>query len=163
MGCLPSTWTGRPSWRPPDGARLPPKGDGQEARAGAAAAAARLSLSQEGLSAYPRRCLAVEPRRQTKRLPELLTDRELVAFYEAVWQARHLTHMVMLKLLIFTGMRNAELVRLRLTDVDLRPANCDYAGKRAEGSRTCSFPPAFAANSRSIWNASRVQGATLSL
>src|SRR5262245_55545516 len=33
-----------------------------------------------------------------KRLPELLTDAELVAFYDAVWHAHQLTHVVMLKL-----------------------------------------------------------------
>jgi integrase/recombinase XerD len=36
---------------------------------------------------------------QAKRLPELLTDAELVALYEVVWQARQFTHLVMLKLL----------------------------------------------------------------
>jgi integrase/recombinase XerD len=30
--------------------------------------------------------LAVVPAKVEKKLPELLTDRELVAFYEAVWQ-----------------------------------------------------------------------------
>jgi integrase/recombinase XerD len=31
-----------------------------------------------------------------------------------------MTHLVTLKLLLFTGIRNAELVRLHLTDVDLQ-------------------------------------------
>jgi len=35
-----------------------------------------------------------------------------------VWHAHQLTHVVMLKLLLLTGIRNAELVRLRLTDID---------------------------------------------
>jgi hypothetical protein len=30
-----------------------------------------------------------------------------MAFYDAVWQVRHPTHMVMVKLLIFMGLRNA--------------------------------------------------------
>ena len=55
-----------------------------------------------------------------KRLPALLTDAELVAFYETIWQARQLTHAIMLKLLLFTGMRNAELVQLRPSDIDLQ-------------------------------------------
>ena len=49
-----------------------------------------------------------------KRLPELLTDAELAAFYDAVWHAHQLTHVVMLKRLLFTGIRNAELVQLRV-------------------------------------------------
>jgi integrase/recombinase XerD len=54
-----------------------------------------------------------------KRLPELLTDQELVGFYQAVWHARNPTHMIMIKLLVFTGLRNAELACVRLQDVDL--------------------------------------------
>jgi integrase/recombinase XerD len=71
--------------------------------------------------AHMRALLAVSPTQKTaKRLPELLTDEELLTFYEEVWQARNRTHMVMIKLLMFTGVRNAELARIRLTDVDLR-------------------------------------------
>ena len=69
---------------------------------------------------HTRELLDIGPAPQTKRLPELLTEAELVAFYDAVWHARQLTHGAMLKLLLFTGIRNAELVRLRLTEVDLQ-------------------------------------------
>jgi integrase len=63
--------------------------------------------------------LAVTPATKGKRRPQLLTDRELVAFDEAVWQARHPTHMVMIKMPIVSGLRNIELARIRLRDVDL--------------------------------------------
>jgi integrase len=63
--------------------------------------------------------LAVKPARAKKRLPHLLTDQELVVFYEAVSQARNPKHLIIIKTLIFTGLRNAELARVRLEDVDL--------------------------------------------
>jgi len=53
------------------------------------------------------------PNTREKHLPDLLADEELVALYETVWHTRHPLHMVM-KLLIFTGVRNAELVNVRL-------------------------------------------------
>ncbi len=56
---------------------------------------------------------------QTKQLPELMTEDELKRFYEAVWKGFNRSHMVMLKLLLFTGIRNDELVNLTLQDVDL--------------------------------------------
>ena len=59
---------------------------------------------------HTRALLQVKPGRVERRLPELLTDEELVAFYEKVWQAHNTTHMVMIKLLIFTGVRNAEFL-----------------------------------------------------
>ena len=54
-----------------------------------------------------------------KKLPELMTEVELNRFYKAVWQASNRMHMVMLKLLLFTGIRNRELANLTLNDVDL--------------------------------------------
>lgn len=47
---------------------------------------------------YTRALLEVGPAPPPKRLPALLTEAELVAFYDAVWTAQHLTHVIMLKL-----------------------------------------------------------------
>ena len=66
-----------------------------------------------------RTVLEVTPANKEKRLPELLTDQELMAFYDAVFRARNRKHAAMIKLLIFTGVRNAELAGMRITDVDL--------------------------------------------
>jgi integrase/recombinase XerD len=92
---------------------------------------------------HTRALLAVEPNRQPKRLPELLTDTELVALYEAIWQARQLTHLVMLKVLLFTGIRNIELVRLRLTDVDLQTCQVRIAQGKGQKDRYVLFPTSF--------------------
>src|SRR5712691_4759683 len=78
-----------------------------------------------------------------KRLPELLTDAELVAFYEAIWRAHQLTHAVMLKLLLFTGMRNAELVHLRATDVDLQSCQIRITQGKGYKDRYVLFPTSF--------------------
>ncbi len=67
-----------------------------------------------------RTILDVAPTSKAKRLPELLTDQELTAFYDAVFSARNRKHAVMIKLLIFTGVRNAELAGMRITDDDLQ-------------------------------------------
>lgn len=66
-----------------------------------------------------RKLLDVTPQKKEKHLPQLLTDEELVAFYETVFAARNSSHVAMIKLLIFTGVRNAELAQIRLEDVDL--------------------------------------------
>lgn len=68
---------------------------------------------------HVRAILDVTPDDKEKRLPELLTDQELKSFYDTVFRSRDRKHIVMIKLLIYTGVRNAELARIRLTDVDL--------------------------------------------
>jgi integrase/recombinase XerD len=92
---------------------------------------------------HTRALLAVKPTTRGKRLPHLLTDRELVAFYEAVWQARHPTHMVMIKMLIFTELRNSELARVRLQDVDLDQCHIRVVQGKGSRDRTVLFPTSF--------------------
>jgi integrase/recombinase XerD len=92
---------------------------------------------------HTRELLAVAPNRHPKHLPELLTDRELVALYETIWQAHQLTHLVMLKLLLFTGIRNAELAQLRLTDVDLQTCQVRIALGKGQKDRYVLFPTSF--------------------
>jgi integrase/recombinase XerD len=92
---------------------------------------------------HTRALLAVESNRQPKRLPELLTETELVALYETIWHTRQLTHLVMLKLLLFTGIRNAKLVQLRLTDVDLQTCQARIARGKGQKDRYVLFPTSF--------------------
>jgi integrase/recombinase XerD len=67
----------------------------------------------------------------------------LVAFYEAIWQARQLTHVVMLKVLLLTGIRNAELTHLRLTDVDLHTCQLRITQGKGSKDRYVLFPMGF--------------------
>jgi integrase/recombinase XerD len=92
---------------------------------------------------HTRTLLAINATPPAKRLPVLLTDVELVAFYNAIWQARQLTHAVMLKLLLFTGMRNAELVQLRSTDVDLQTCQIRITQGKGRKDRSVLFPTSF--------------------
>lgn len=92
---------------------------------------------------HTRELLDISTASPVKRLPELLTEAELVAFYEAIWQGRQLTHAVMLKLLLFTGMRNAELVHLRATDVDLQTCQIRITQGKGHQDRYVLFPTSF--------------------
>jgi integrase/recombinase XerD len=103
--------------------------------------------------------VAVAPSRQPKRLPELLTNAELIALYEAIRQARQLTHLVMLKLLLFTGIRNAELVQLRLTDVDLQACQVRIAQGKGQKDRYVLFPNSFRGELAQYMGRQRPQGA----
>jgi integrase/recombinase XerD len=92
---------------------------------------------------HTRELLAVGPAPRRHRLPELLTEAELVAFYDTVWHAHQLTHVVMLKLLLFTGIRNAELVQLRLTDIDLQTCHLRITQGKGHKDRYVLFPRSF--------------------
>ena len=78
-----------------------------------------------------------------KKLPELMTEVELNRFYKAVWQASNRMHMVMLKLLLFTGIRNRELANLTLKDVDLDSMRIRIDHGKGDKDRYVWFPPFF--------------------
>ncbi len=78
-----------------------------------------------------------------KKLPELLTEDELTRFYEAVWNAADRTHMVMIKLLLYTGIRNAELVNIQLKDVDLKELKVRIEQGKGGKDRYVPLPPSF--------------------
>lgn len=90
-----------------------------------------------------RRLLEVTPEKKENRLPELLTDEELQAFYEAIFSARNHKHMVMIKLLIFTGVRNAELANIRLMDVDLQSRRIRIQQGKGSKDRYVLIPQSF--------------------
>lgn len=80
---------------------------------------------------------------RSKRLPELMTENELNQFYKAVWQASNRAHMVMLKLILFTGIRNEELVNITLKDVDLDSMRIRINHGKGDKDRYVLFPPYF--------------------
>jgi integrase/recombinase XerD len=109
---------------------------------------------------HMRALLEVEPSRRPKCLPELLTEPELLALYETIWHARQFTHLVMFKLLLFTGIRNAELVQLRLMDVDLQTCQLRINQGKGRKDRHVLFPTGFRGELAQYLERQRAHGAT---
>ena len=85
--------------------------------------------------------LGVEVERAPKKLPHVPTEHEIRAFYEAVWIARRGQDVVMIKTLLYTGVRVSELVRIRLTDVDLDSCRIRIEQGKGKKDRYVPFPP----------------------
>lgn len=85
----------------------------------------------------------IEVETQNKRLPYVPTEEELKRYYEVVWQAREMKHMVMIKILMYTGVRVNELVNIKLQDIDFD--NCQVRINLGKGSkdRVVPFPTNF--------------------
>lgn len=92
---------------------------------------------------HTRTLLEVKRENQEKRLPDLLSDQELLSFYDAVWNARNPLHMIMLKLLVYTGIRNAELAAIRLRDVNLDKNQIRIEQGKGRKDRYVLFPGGF--------------------
>jgi integrase/recombinase XerD len=78
-----------------------------------------------------------------KKLPDLLTDEELKRFYEAVWNAANRSHMIMIKILLFTGVRNSELASIKINGVDLKSMKCRINEGKGKIDRYVPLPSFF--------------------
>lgn len=78
-----------------------------------------------------------------KKLPELLTAQELTNFYNEVWNSANASHMIMIKLLLYTGIRNSELVNLRVSDIDLQSLRIRIEQGKGSKDRYVPIPKSF--------------------
>ncbi len=92
---------------------------------------------------YVREDLGLKGGKVRSRSPEIMTEEELKRFYKAVWHACNRSHMVMLKLILYTGIRNEELVNLTLKDVDLHSMRIRIRHGKRNKNRYVLFPPYF--------------------
>lgn len=87
--------------------------------------------------------LGVEVQTTPKNLPYVPTDYEIRRFYQTVWQARRGPDIVLIKTMLYTGVRVSELVAIRLDDVDLDTCRIRITNGKGGKDRVVPFPPAF--------------------
>ena len=110
--------------------------------------------------------LGVEVTTGPTKLPYVPTEAEIRRYYQTVWTARRSGDIVLIKTLLYTGVRVAELVAIRITEVNLdtcriritqgkggkdryvpspprsrRPLPCTSPPRRTKERRSCSNPP----------------------
>jgi integrase/recombinase XerD len=78
-----------------------------------------------------------------RRLPRVLPQSSLRAFYEAVDRAGDLKHQIMLGLLFYTAVRVSELVSIQVADVDLDARKIFIEHGKGDKDRYILFPESF--------------------
>ncbi len=87
--------------------------------------------------------LEVDVQRAPKKLPYVPTEDEIRRFYTAVWNARRGGDIVLVKTLLYTGIRVAELVAIRIDDVDLDACRIRITKGKGAKDRVVPFPESF--------------------
>lgn len=85
----------------------------------------------------------MEVARSPKKLPYVPTEAEIRAFYDAVWRARRASDVILIKTLLYTGVRVSELVRIRIADVDLDSCRIRITQGKGGRDRVVPFPAGF--------------------
>ncbi len=87
--------------------------------------------------------LDVQVQREPKTLPYVPSEDEIRCYYQTVWQARRGGDIVLIKTLLYTGVRVAELVAIRLDDLDLDSCRIRVTQGKGGKDRVVPFPQTF--------------------
>jgi integrase/recombinase XerD len=79
----------------------------------------------------------------TKKLPQVPTEEEIAKYYEAVWKSRNMQHVVMIKTLLYTGVRVTELIHIKLSDIDFDRCQMRINEGKGKKDRIVPYPNAF--------------------
>lgn len=79
----------------------------------------------------------------TKRLPYVPTETTLKKYYDLVWSTQNTQHMIVIKLLLYTGIRVQELVNIKLQDVDFSRYQIRINEGKGGKDRIVPFPQSF--------------------
>lgn len=90
-----------------------------------------------------RKELKVDVTRQSKKLPYVPTEEEIRKYYNAVWQSRNMHHVVLIKTLLYTGVRVSELVHIKLSEIDFDRCQIRITQGKGKKDRMVPFPNAF--------------------
>lgn len=106
----------------------------------------RLRLSYDGLRRacqHARKHLNMKPTKGGRKLPRLLTEAQLRAFYEAIDKADDTKHQILLRLLFYTAVRVSELCAIKIADVDVAAGKVFIDDGKGSKDRYVLFPQDF--------------------
>ena len=90
-----------------------------------------------------RKELEVAVKSTPKKLPYVPTEDEIKRYYEAVWQSKNMQDMLIIKTLLYTGMRVSELIRVKLDEIDLSQCQIRITNGKGGKERQVPFPKSF--------------------
>ena len=80
---------------------------------------------------------------EPKKLPYVPTEEEISKYYKVVWQSRNMKYVVIVKTLLYTGVRVSELINIKISDVDLDRCQIRVNQGKGNKDRIVPFPNHF--------------------
>lgn len=87
--------------------------------------------------------LSVQVQTQSKKLPYVPSEEEITKYYETVWNSQNMKHMVIIKTMLYTGVRVGELIKIKITDVYLKKCQIRINNGKGGKDRMVPFPADF--------------------
>lgn len=97
----------------------------------------------KSLFQHLRKELEIQVPKTSKKLPYVPTEEELKRYYEMVWQSKNFQDMMIIKMLMYTGIRVSELINIRLSEIDFHYCQIRINHGKGAKDRIVPFPQSF--------------------
>lgn len=87
--------------------------------------------------------LTIEVTKKEKQLPYVPSEDEIKRYYEMVLGKKNSVHILIIKTLLYTGVRVTELINIKLSDVDIDSCNIRINKGKGNKDRIVPFPKTF--------------------
>lgn len=87
--------------------------------------------------------LNIKVEKQPKHLPYVPTEEEMKKYYKVVFESENMQNVLIIKTLLYTGVRVGELVNIKIEDVDLVNSHIRINNGKGNKDRVVPFPEAF--------------------
>jgi integrase/recombinase XerD len=87
--------------------------------------------------------LNIKVEKQPKHLPYVPTEEEIKRYYKVVFESENMQNVLIIKILLYTGVRVGELVNIKIEDVDLVNSHIRINNGKGNKDRVVPFPEAF--------------------
>ncbi len=81
--------------------------------------------------------------RKGKKLPYVPTEDEMTNFYKTVWESRNMQHVIIIKTLLYTGVRISEFIKIKIRDVDFSACQIRISQGKGKKDRIVPFSSTF--------------------
>ena len=92
---------------------------------------------------HVRQELDVKVVKKAHHLPYVPTEEEIKKYYDAVWKSRNMKNMMIVKTLLYTGVRVSELIHIKLNDIDFDRCQIRINQGKGDKDRIVPFPLSF--------------------
>jgi integrase/recombinase XerD len=78
-----------------------------------------------------------------RKLPYVPTEEEIKKYYSTVWKSKNMQHVVIIKTLLYTGIRVTELINVKINDIDIDACQIKIKQGKGKKDRVVPFPKSF--------------------
>lgn len=92
---------------------------------------------------YLREELEIEIPAPSRKLPYVPTEEEIKRYYDVIWNEKNFKDMLIIKTLIYTGVRVSELVNIKIEDINFTNCQIRVIEGKGKKDRMVPFPEGF--------------------